>query len=281
MQADEMKTPSDLRSMSKDKQIVFIRNEIVRLECKQLAESIVAIKEKPGPERASAEQKRKKRECQEYELMFDEAINVLPMTLDLDNVKLLARYQQGILITSPYDASIASSMQFNTSAAPPQSSLLPESKAARGRKKQQSGAPDEVKPIKQIANIFDKDIVGREVDFRLYGFCHHCKEIKPRNTMVQCKYRAAKIETQSHKGIGQNGTYKGTSPIYAVGNKHGQRSLLSHGKYKKVSKDNEYMCERLFCYVCISLTYDQNPATILANTSWICPFCQVRGSLTM
>lgn len=216
---DNLKTSYDLKNLSKDRQIMFIRNEIVRLECKQLAESIVQIKEKANGVKANPESKKKLKgkdeRSLEYELTFEEAINVLPMTLDYNNTSLLARYQQGILIASPYDASIASTMQFNTQP------IIPQAQGGnpgqplgtierKGRKRPFEKSPNaEVKPIKQIVNLFDKDIVGREINFDIYGFCHHCKEIKSRSLLVQCNYKKAKMETQLHKGFGPNGTYKG------------------------------------------------------------------------
>lgn len=41
-----------------------------------------------------------------------------------------------------------------------------------------------------------------------------------------------------------------------------------------MAKDEEYRCDRLFCFVCISLNYDMDPGAVSSNTAWICPFCQ-------
>jgi len=60
-----------------------------------------------------------------------------------------------------------------------------------------------------------------------------------------------------------------------IGKKHGQRTLSSKGKSKKFSKAHEYSCGRFFCYYCISLNFEQNPKDCSANSSWVCPYCQV------
>lgn len=78
------------------------------MEYKQLAESVISIKEKENYFQQNS------REDKEYELMFDEALNVPPMWLDNENVKLLARYRDDILVTSLYDSALASAKQLTS-----------------------------------------------------------------------------------------------------------------------------------------------------------------------
>lgn len=115
--------------------------------------------------------------------------------------------------------------------------------------------------------MFDKDVLGRTLDFSLYGMCHYCKQIKLRREMLKCKSRDAKMLAQPGKTINMPTNYKGK--------KHGQRTISSQSKHKKLSKEHECCCERLYCYYCITYNYDQNPTEIIANPSWICPYCQV------
>jgi len=136
----------------------------------------------------------------EYELMFDEAIKVLPMTLDYDNVKLLARYRDDILVTSLYDATLASNMQFNKQL----------QAGASKKDKRTYGNADSHMQIKQIGNLFDRDILGRVVNFDIYGLCHYCKQLKLKTEMVKCCFRSNKSLIQSgSKSINNPCNYKG------------------------------------------------------------------------
>ncbi len=217
MEKDEARTGAAVVEAGKEKQLQFLRHEIAKLECKQLAESIVAIT-KAAPE---------------YELRFDPTIDVAPMRFDLEGVKVLARYQKDIFNTSPYDASIAAAMQFNYSA------------KKRSCHKEKTPA----KPVKQIRNLFDEEVMGRDIDFALYGLCHHCKEIKPRFTLVKCKSCEAKSVPEEEKKT---------------------------GKHKKTpAKEPKPFCERLFCFSCIHFNYDQDPTAAQTDPAWACPFCQV------
>jgi hypothetical protein len=212
---DDAKSPSDLRNQTREKQILFVRNEIVKLECKQLAESIVTIKQKPLARKTLSSSKKSGAHVYpsdsspsdfEYELGFDETINVFPMWLDYDNVKLLARCREDILVTSLYDATIASAMQYTTAGGG--------EKRESGSKSHKASSEDDIlkaaKPIKQIGNLFDAEIMGREVDFELYGLCHHCKQIKPRIELVRCCHKSTRPEEQFGKTVASSGTYKGT-----------------------------------------------------------------------
>ncbi len=197
---DDVKTPSDLRNLTKDKQILYLRTEIVKLEYQQLAESIVSIRGKtPAPNGTVLPKKRRlkldaPKLYSEYEVTFDPTINVSPTIIECKSMKLLARYREDILLTSLYDATLASTLQFN------------ETVGKGGHKR---SVPGEIKPIKQIGSLFDDDVLGREIDPKLYGLCHHCKQIKPITQLVQCKYKSPKPETQIGKTPGQGAGYKG------------------------------------------------------------------------
>ncbi len=241
IQRDEAVPGSAIRESTKDKQVLFLRNEIAKLECKQLAESIVSIVKIVG--------------SAEYELKFDPMIDVPPMRLDLASVKMLARYQRDIFDTSPYDASIAAAMQFNYH--------------SNGRKRNHRKVfpASEAKPITQIRDLLDEEVLGREIDFTMYGLCHHCKEIKPRFALVRCRAAEVRANPALHK-----------SPV-AVSGCGGRKKNgpLLPGKHKKGPRGQKHVCERLFCYSCIHFNYDQNPTAVQADPAWICPYCQVQS----
>lgn len=194
-------TPPDYRNDAKEKQIIFLQNEIIRLECKQLSESIVSIKElQPIDESNACENK-------EYELSFDETINVTPMILDYEKVKLLARYRNDILVTSLYDATLASSMKFNTNLTGLNKTVADIIKVKKGKPINQN--QNMTQKIKQIGDLFDKEVLGRLVDFEIYGLCHYCKQIKLKSDMIKCTYKNTKMPNQIGKTINPSCNYKG------------------------------------------------------------------------
>ena len=237
---DDFRSSHEIRDASKDSQILYLKSEIAKLECKQLSESVVSIS-------GSAET--------EYELKFDPVLNVPPMHLDLEGVKLMSRYQQGVFNTSPYDAAIASAMKVSYMDA-----------KKKGRKFQREA---EVPPIKQIRNLFDQEVMGREIDFSLYGFCHHCKEIKPKIGLVKCKRNADSLPVH----------FTENAELQNFKRKKGNKRTLVSGHHKKMPVAHEtaahQQCDRMYCFACINFCYDQAPIAVQSDPSWICPYCQV------
>lgn len=139
------------------------------------------------------------------------------MWLNYENVKLLAKFRDDILITSLYDATIASAMKLsptqNLAPNQHQNNKKPEigMKIEEGKRfaKEQIGAQNKAPQIKQIGNLFDPDVLGREMDNDNYGLCHYCKQIKPIKDMVKCNYKSTKVDFQSGKTINSSGIYKG------------------------------------------------------------------------
>ncbi len=268
MADDDARTLGELRNETKGTQILYLRNEIMKLEYQQLSESIVSIKGKTPASKGMLKEMAEKSidpkgVYAEYELTFDEAIKVAPTIIDLSSVRLLDKYRRDILFTSLYDATLASALQFTRQ------------KSAKGYGKHPGKHPAkrpaletaEPKPIKQVTGLFDEEILGREIDFTKYGLCHHCKQIKPHSQLVKCNYRSVKPD-----GISKNPS---AAALAYKGKKHGQRSL-PHGRQKKGSKlvQSEYQCGRLFCQVCVTLNYDIPLESAKAPT-WVCPYCLV------
>lgn len=204
-------------------QATFLKYEIHKLESKQLAESVVSV-----------------RTCEnstfEYDIFFDSALGVFPMHFDKEQLIILSKYRKGIFHTSPYDAAIASAKKFGS----------------------ESGR--ELPPVKAIPNLLDAEMVNRRIDFTLYGFCHHCKE-------VQDIRRFAKCSKNNNSFIVR---------LFIGEHKKGTRALsLSQ------NKDPKLRCDRMYCFNCIFFNYDQDPNEAKANPNWICPHCQVHNSITL
>ena len=230
----------------------------MKLEYQQLSESVISIKGKtPASKQLLCVNMRAGTSrgaiYAEYELTFDETIKVAPTIIEYSSVKLLDKFRRDTLFTSLYDATLASTLQFNH---PPRGS----GKHPHGKRP----VSFELKPIKQITGLFDCDILGREIDQKEYGMCHHCKQIKCLPQLLKCNYRSVKTDGLS-KNPSAAAAYKGK--------KHGQRSL-PHGRQKKGSKTVEYHCDRLFCQVCVTLNYDI-PLESAKAPSWVCPYCLV------
>jgi len=263
-----MQTSQEIRNKTKDAQILYLRNEIMKLEYQQLSESILSIKGKTPATKLQIKQMQTKKEAgigneniraggiySDYELCFDEAIKVAPTIIDLQSVRLLNKYRRDVLFTSLYDATLASTLQFNQETSKSQKTISRPGKRLI----------PENKPLKQITSLFDEDILGREIDLTQMGMCHHCKQIKPKNQLVTCNFK-----TSPHQGTNKN----------AIGGlafkckKFGQRSLPHSRCKKSVLKQCEYRCERYFCQVCINLNYDI-PLENTKSPNWICPYCSV------
>ena len=114
----------------------------------------------------------------DYELEFDEAINVKPTIVDFNTVKLFDKCRQDIQIVSFYDASLASSLQ------PMKISIN-----LSGR-----NSVSTAEPIKQIKSLFDPDIMGRKIDLAKYGLCHYCKQIKSLDQLLKCSFKTIKSD---------------------------------------------------------------------------------------
>jgi len=112
-------------------------------------------------------------------------------------------------------------------------------------------------PIEQIANLLDKKVINRVIPSSTYGICHHCKEIQPIRRLVECK---RSITT----GI--------VKPVVAK-RKKGRRSVSNYKEAKRM--DLTKSCERMFCFGCIYLNYDQELNITLNDSSWACLYCQV------
>lgn len=139
---------------TKEAQTFFIKQEIKKLETKQVAESVVSIFKCSG-------------NADEFEVLLDPAaceVSVHTTRLTQEQVKLLSKYREGMFNASPYDTSKLSTKQFIC----------------------KDDEVDEM-PIEQVGNLLDERVMGREIVFTMFGMCHHCKEIQPLRRLLKCK----------------------------------------------------------------------------------------------
>ena len=192
-----------------------------------------------------------------YNVFFDEAINTRPLILDNKSIELLDEFREGIHTLPLYDATQAAAIQLQANAF---------------QKSTKNGGE-----IKQINNLLDIEIIGRDIDFKNYGFCHHCKQIKP----ISCLYKCSETNATSKiKCNHANLAYKSRNFLLSkLGRKYDQRSPIKKGTQKENIKEIKGSCERLFCFVCMSLNYDTTSKELDGNISWKCPFCQVLNAI--
>jgi hypothetical protein len=112
-------------------------------------------------------------------------------------------------------------------------------------------------PMEQIANLLDVKVIGRVIPSSTYNICHHCKEIQPIRRLLKCKKSVATVIAK---------------PVVGK-RKKGRRSVHNYRETKKM--DLTKPCERMFCFGCIYLNYDQELSVALNDSSWTCPYCQV------
>jgi hypothetical protein len=129
MTKDNLVTVLEMRNSSREKQLDYLRNVIIMLEYKQLAESIVSVHDrKPIPNKnmlksqyeaviEESEKKSKKRkkkvETKEeeekkysYLVRYDKSINVEDMWINEEKINKFNQFRQDILSTSLYDATL-------------------------------------------------------------------------------------------------------------------------------------------------------------------------------
>ena len=206
-------------SFNKDSQVTFLENEIYKLELKQLSESILLVYSYDNP-------------THDYELTLDPTLGLLSIRADQLQLKLMSKYRECIFHASPYDAAIASAKKFGC-----------------------TNAENPKPAIKQIANLFNTEIINREIDFSEYGFCHHCKEIQPLERLVKCKKNS-----RSHI----------VRLFLPKGNK--AKTIPNFSQNKEAN--TKLACDRMYCFGCIFFNYDLDPNIVQENSSWICPYCQ-------
>lgn len=227
--------------------IAYLQKEISKLEKKQLAESIIMIRKIKTPLPFSS-----KFQSNQYELLFDNSYNIHPLNINLEEINEFNKYREGMHTVPLYDANQAKAIQIQA--------------IKRKNSRLLNGEDTE---IKQINNLFDEDIIGRDIDFNKYGFCHHCKQIKHISTLIRCQ--------ELNK---ENIPVKDT----IVKKKQGQRSPIQTKKDKYYYDTDNFVeeeqgeCQRQFCLICMILNYDADLKelnNLSKSSSWKCPYCEV------
>jgi len=198
----------------KQLEIEFLKYEIYKLENKQLAESVISIKT-----------------CKtspfEYDVYFDNVLGIFPMRLKREQIITLSKFRTSIFHASPYDTAIAA---------------------------KKFECKNERPVIKSIPNLLDAEIINRRINDTIYGYCHHCKEIKDLNKLVKCNRNSNSSFVRLFIGKHEEG---------------------ARGISRCQSKNPKLSCERMYCFPCVFFNYDQDPNVGKADSNWTCPYCQV------
>lgn len=148
----------------------YLKGKIVRLECQQLAESIISIKRLYNPSRrvgisGRTEDVKRIRPKLNYVITFDAAIKVSPITVNAKTLRALNKYRMILF---------------------PKISHTPNEAKALNAK---------TKSLKQITSLLDEEILEREINFKKYNLCHYCKFVKPLEQLVRCKSGNLRTDT--------------------------------------------------------------------------------------
>lgn len=105
-----------------------------------------------------------------------------------------------------------------------------------------------------------------------YDYCHHCKQRKPSEVMIQCRSHGLKeIKKRPFKVFNINGTTivrKNKSLII----KDYEGSAEEFITATERSEDG-YQCRRMFCNFCLKGSYDTKIEDVKDKKDWICPYC--------
>jgi hypothetical protein len=115
--------------------------------------------------------------------------------------------------------------------------------------------------------------VGKKIQIE-YDYCHHCKQRKPGEIMIQCKAHTFG-DKQCHRPI-KLFHVNGTSIIRKNRNLIIKNYTGDTQEYVDLTQRDEKKstCKRFFCHFCLRGSYDTLIDNIKDKKDWICPYCQ-------
>ena len=124
--------------------------------------------------------------------------------------------------------------------------------------------------------------VGKKVQVE-YDYCHHCKQRKPGEIMIQCKSHLTgeKKCTRPNRVFHVNGTTVVRSKF--ITNLYLENKSLIIGNYNEdpnefvelTAKDEGHeQCKKFFCHFCLRGSYDTEIDNVKDKSDWVCPYCQ-------
>ena len=201
--------------VSKEPIIRYLSLLIRNLEYRQIAESIIGINKRAVFNKGA-----------KYLLQLEPSSSRKEIWVDDFSLYILNRYREDILYTSLFDATQAS----NTYQQIKDAHKSVDNKKKRGRPLKK--AMQNRHSVSQIDNLMDNKNIGKQIDFDISGYCHHCKQIKPKDMIVKCTYKSSKngAPTPSQKQINNLCYYNGYLIIQLMSQ---TMLLLNHSKRKK------------------------------------------------
>ena len=115
--------------------------------------------------------------------------------------------------------------------------------------------------------------VGKKIQIE-YDYCHHCKQRKPGEIMIQCKAHTFG-DKQCHRPI-KIFHVNETSIIRKSRNLVIKNYTGDAQEYIDLTQRDEKKsaCKRFFCHFCLRGSYDTLIDNIKDKKDWICPYCQ-------
>jgi ribosomal protein L36 len=225
-----MKQKSNKETITSDVelQLRHLRVQITRLECYQLAESVIAVEKcsKVAGKRLGDSISKHHPGTSKYLVTFDKVVGINPILFDKECLSKLAKARIELLVSSGALDTGAQTINFNTNS----TSLKPEETSMhRSLRKQtpkeitnekkramlqrackekiQNGSfKSETPAIKQLDDLLDEKCMGKIINYEIYAICHHCKIIRNKGKeMVKCTYSSFKDGKATPACITANG----------------------------------------------------------------------------
>lgn len=222
------KTKEQLDLQFRKPVLEYLKYLITRLECYQLAESVIQITakrtiphkishtKKPNRSLNGLTNNKIERENTEYLIEFDKSTGLKPMWLDFESLEKLSKMREELIpqFSPAWTATDIKQTQPSRGVSTIDIGKTPSRRSKSMKKGQKLGIElriqpradslakihkngkiikSSTKPVKQLWSLLDESTIGRRINFETHGLCHNCKRIKQISTdLIKCKYNATK-----------------------------------------------------------------------------------------
>ncbi|KRX11121.1 P-loop containing nucleoside triphosphate hydrolase [Pseudocohnilembus persalinus] len=231
-------------------QLEFVRKEIIRLDLKQVAESIVMIS-----------QVQKVHKGYEYEVLFEEALNPKNFWISENQLLTLNKELNSILEHDLFQF-------YNV----PQKTMYSHTchhfagiqyiYHNRSKQNQYKKHPKMLDFIKKKINQ-NEPFVKKEFDS-----CHQCQKLFHKRNLIKCNYKSS---TMGLPILNQDPVGQGIELDNMPSQSYVNRKRSNYSQFLKKA-DGELVCKRKYCRTCLK-QYDPLITVNFYKSDWICPFC--------
>ena len=148
--------------------------------------------------------------------------------------------------------------------------------------------------INSNSNVdMDKITIPKNINID-YAYCHYCKQRKPLESMLQCKY--CNVKNKKNPKHTKVLTINGITIIKSKLNNNTYIHLHTHIENKSIliknhsssyltnnqiqeyidyteKDESHYKCKRIFCHFCLKASYDTIIEEAKKKKDWLCPYC--------